>query len=416
MVAGITASNDGQVTRFQGVYDYWIVKLNSNGNLQWQKSYGGTGFDYANDIQQTKGGGYIIAGNSASYDGDVTGHHSGPATYIDYWIVRLYPNGNLNWEKSLGESYDDAANQVLQTDDGNFMVAGWAYYSGGDVSHTHGLTDFWLVNLDNQGKINWEKTYGQTRFDQAASIAQTSDKGFIVAGWEGDNEGGKGINNKNRGGSDYAIMKLSPDVLNDNIQITNFHTTVNCSGSNSLSCLINNPNSNSVRLYRYGALYDSSVNHTGTIIFNKLTPGTYYVTETSNGVTSTSTSVDVLPVPVSTGTTNITSTGARINWTNLECADDYTIKYKVQGTNNWTEKKTAGNINIYDLSNLTPSTTYVVKVALNKSSSYVNGTSKFSDSIVFTTADAFIADNLKAKNIGSTQLIVSPNPAKNSLK
>jgi hypothetical protein len=414
VVAGSTASNDGDVTGFQGVFDYWIIKLNSNGRLQWQKSYGGTGYDWATSILQTQGGGYIVTGSTASYDGDVTGYHTGVgcSCYTDYWVIKLHADGSLIWEKALGGFDDDIPCNVLQTDDGNFIVAGWAYYAGGDITHGHGLNDFWIVNLNKAGKINWEKTYGQAHFDEAYSIAQTSDKGFIIAGWGGGSEGGKST--VSRGGSDYEIMKISPDILDDNIIINGGNVAAKCSAVNSLSWLINNANSNIVRLYRYGKLSDSSVNQTGTITFNNLQPGTYYVTETSNGITTTSTSIDILPVPVSAGTTNITSGSATLNWNNVECADDYIIKYKVWGTAEWTQEKTSGNVNTYNLTGLTPATTYIAKVASNKTKNFIKGTSKFSESIVFTTASALTANNSdKAINIGIEQLTISPNPAKN---
>ena len=419
VVAAVAASNDGDITRFQGVYDYWIIKLNSNGNLQWQKSYGGTNFDWATNILQTKGGGYIIVGSSASGDGDVTGYHTGVgcSCYTDYWVVKLYPDGGLDWEKSLGGFYDDVPGTVLQTDDGNFVVAGWAYYAGGDIKFSHGLTDFWLVKLDKGGKIIWEKTYGQTRFDQASGMAQTTDKGFIVAGWKGDVEGGEAKSNINRGGSDFAVMKISPDVLDGTITTIDSATTANCSAKNSISDTIGALEPSTVRLYRYGQIYDSATNVIGHVTFNNLLPGTYYATATINGVISTSSATDILPVPVSTGVTDITSTSGRLNWQALDCADDFTIKYKVKGTTEWTQKTTAGNVNTYNLFDLLPSTKYVAKIASNKSKNFVNGTSKFSDSIVFTTSASFAtnynADNASSVNIGTAQLTVSPNPAKN---
>ena len=134
IVAGYSESNDGDINGNHGDKDYWIVKLNSSGNLQWQKSLGGSYDDWANSIAPTPDGGYIVAGQSASNDGDITGHHG----YWDYWIVKLDASGNLQWQKSLGGSSSEYAYSIAPTPDGGYIVAGSSYSNDGDaVSYTH---------------------------------------------------------------------------------------------------------------------------------------------------------------------------------------------------------------------------------------------------------------------------------------
>ena len=87
LIAGSSSSTDGDVTE-KSWSDYRIVKLKANGVIEWDKSLGGSYYDYAYSIQQTNDGGYIIAGGSASNDGDITGHH-GSTDNTDYWIVKL---------------------------------------------------------------------------------------------------------------------------------------------------------------------------------------------------------------------------------------------------------------------------------------------------------------------------------------
>ncbi len=402
IIAGITESNDGDVTGFRGTIDYWVLKLSKNGTLQWKRCYGGSFFDWANDVIQTRNGGYVIVGNSASRDGDVTGHHENNATYTDMWVLKLYADGALNWEKSLGGSFDDEAHQVQQMSDGSFIVGGWEYYADGDVKHNNGLTDFWLVNLNNTGRINWEKAFGQGHFDQANSMAVTNDDGFAMAGWGGGEEGGKGIYSKNPGGSNYGIMKVSPYAVNTNISISTSILAGNCSAANSITCILSEAGSYDVQLYRYGVLIDSAANVTGKVSFNHLLPGSYYVTATNNGVVTTSALVALLPVPSGVSASNIISSTAQLNWNSLACADNFIIKYKKQRGNNWLNKTTAGNVSSYVLSNLDASTTYVVKIASHKSKNYVNGTGSFSDSIVFTTSGAdniLFFEDFEASNI-----------------
>ncbi len=191
--------------------DYWIIKLNSAGDLMWEKSYGGSGGDFAYYIHQTTDKGYIVAGSSSSNDGDVTGNHPDNLGYpsIDYWILRLDSVGNLIWEKSFGGKKDDAAKCVRQTNDGGFIVTGSAHSNNGDVSgnHGNGNYDIWVVKLDTNGNLAWQKCFGGSGYEESNSIQQTSDGGFIIAGgaasMDGDVSG-----NHDPDVEDYWIVKL----------------------------------------------------------------------------------------------------------------------------------------------------------------------------------------------------------------
>ena len=143
IVAGGAASQNGDVSGNHGLADCWIVKLNNSGNIEWQKSLGGSGAEAASSIQQTSDGGYIIAGGSNSNDGDVSGYHGG---IYDYWIVKLNSSGSIEWQKSLGGSGDEFAKSVEQTTDGGYIVAGQSNSDDGDVSGNHGDYDYWIVN------------------------------------------------------------------------------------------------------------------------------------------------------------------------------------------------------------------------------------------------------------------------------
>lgn len=201
IVAGLSYSNDGDVSGNHGLVDYWIVKLNNTGNIQWQKSLGGSNLDSAQSIQQTTDGGYIIAGISYSNDGDVTGNHGN----VDYWIVKLNSQGNITWQKSLGGSGIDRAWSIQQTADGGYIVAGYSNSNDGGVTGNHGYFDYWVVKLDSAGSIVWEKSLGGTLYDVAHSIFQTSDGGYVVAGESYSNDGDV---TGNHGSGDYWVVKL----------------------------------------------------------------------------------------------------------------------------------------------------------------------------------------------------------------
>jgi hypothetical protein len=209
--AGGSDSNDGDASGNHGDGDAWIVKLDVSGNLVWQKSLGGSGDDYAYSIQQISGDGFIVAGSSPSNDGDVSGNHG----HSDYWIVKLDEGGNLLWQKSFGGSDYEEANSVQQTFDGGFIVAGYSYSSDGDVSINHGLTDYWIVKLDPAGNLHWQKSLGGISYDKSSSIHQCTDGGFVIAGLSFSNDGDVSGNHGDSFGNseDYWIVKLSSDSL-----------------------------------------------------------------------------------------------------------------------------------------------------------------------------------------------------------
>jgi uncharacterized repeat protein (TIGR01451 family) len=203
IVGGYSISNDGDVSGNHGGYDYWVVKLTNSGNIIWQKSLGGTTGENARSIQQTNDGGYIVAGYSTSNDGDAagSGNHGG----MDFWIVKLDNTGNIEWQESLGGASNDNAFSILQTNDGGYIVTGSSSSTDGDVTGNHGSYDYWVVKLDNTGNITWQKSLGGTDNDDSRSIQQTSDGGYIVAGFSFSNNGDV---TGNHGNNDYWIVKL----------------------------------------------------------------------------------------------------------------------------------------------------------------------------------------------------------------
>jgi len=153
-------------TRF---LDFWVLKLNADGDVQWQKTYGESGFDTAYSIQQTSDGGYIVAGQTSSF-GNPLG---------DIWILKLKSNGDIDWQYFFGGSGSSSiANDIREIQGGGFILAGNTNRSGA------GLADVWILKLDASGNPlpGWPKMYGGTNDDTAYSIQQTSDGGFIVAG------------------------------------------------------------------------------------------------------------------------------------------------------------------------------------------------------------------------------------------
>jgi hypothetical protein len=210
IVAGYTnSSNNGDVTDSNnGGTDSWILKLNPDGTKVWDKTYGGSSFDSANSIQQTSDGGFIVAGRTnSSNNGDVTDSNNGG---YDFWILKLNSDGTKAWDKSYGGSGNDFAFSVQQTSDGGFIVAGYTDSSDGDITDGNiGGNDIWILKLNNDGTKAWDKSYGGSGYDEAKSIQQTSDGGFIVAGYTDSSDGY--ITDGNNGAYDFWILKLNSD-------------------------------------------------------------------------------------------------------------------------------------------------------------------------------------------------------------
>jgi hypothetical protein len=170
--------------------DVRVAKLNKRGNLVWDKTFGGSENDEAHSIIQTNDGGYAVAGFTVSED---TGDR-------DFWVIKLDKDGNKVWDKTFGGTSEDWANSIIQTKNGDYIVAGWTKSIGA------GKTDVWIVKLDKRGNLVWDKTFGGSENDEAHSIIQTGDGGYVVAGW---------TKSKGAGNSDVWIIKLDE---NGNLQ------------------------------------------------------------------------------------------------------------------------------------------------------------------------------------------------------
>ncbi len=176
LVAGTSGSDDGQVTGNHGQYDAWLVKINRSGKLVWQKSYGGYNFDFVSAITETSDGGYLLAGSTTSNDGDLRGNHGGG----DVWVINIDNVGNILWQKVFGGTGDDQAFAIKRVPEGGYILAASTTSNNGQVSGYHGKLDAWLVKLNNDGELLWQKTLGGPGDDYFKSIALSVDGGYTL--------------------------------------------------------------------------------------------------------------------------------------------------------------------------------------------------------------------------------------------
>jgi len=161
-----------------GSTDAWVMKLDGSGNLIWEKTYGGNRGDQADCVRPTSDGGFIVAGSTWSF-----------GTSKEIWILKLHGNGVIQWQKTYGGTDGEEDALVEQTSDGGYIVAARTWSFGA------GYVDIWFLKLDASGNVVWERTYGGGGWDEVNTIRQTSDNGYIIAGYTGSFGPGPGENN-----------------------------------------------------------------------------------------------------------------------------------------------------------------------------------------------------------------------------
>lgn len=166
-----------------GDLDYWIVKVDKEGNKLWDKAYGGTGEDHLTSIATTGDGGFLLAGYSGS---GISGNKTAPSRgSSDFWIIKIDAMGNILWDRTFGGESWDRLRTVVQTEDGGFLLGGESNSSasGNKTAEALGSGDFWIVRTDADGNKLWDKAYGEVDItDNLANIALAPNGDFLLTG------------------------------------------------------------------------------------------------------------------------------------------------------------------------------------------------------------------------------------------
>jgi hypothetical protein len=143
--------------------DIWVLKLDADGTIAWQKAYIGVGTEKAYAIQQTLDGGYVVAGDTYSF---------GDGFHADVWILKLNADGNVAWQRTYGASGEnETAHAIQQTADGGYIVA--------CESNTGFPHNWWILKIDDTGTVIWQRTYSATTWDAPYAVQQTIDGGIL---------------------------------------------------------------------------------------------------------------------------------------------------------------------------------------------------------------------------------------------
>jgi hypothetical protein len=193
-----------------GSTDYWVVKINSGGRVEWQRTIGGQYVEELRSIIQSKDGGYILAGSSNSEETGNKNHKSFGIS--DYFIVKLDREGNQLWQRSFGGTGDDQLYVIHQAYDGNYIAAGNSSSpsSGNKTESNVNGTDFWIVKFSEEGKIIWQETYNNGSVDLLTSLVENDDHSLLLGGYSRGEA--TGTSKKEKAGiNDYVAVKVAED-------------------------------------------------------------------------------------------------------------------------------------------------------------------------------------------------------------
>jgi len=196
----------------QSTGDYWVVKLNATGAVQWENTIAGNNSEDFNSLQQTADGGYILGGSSwSNISGDKTENSLGLA---DIWILKLTANGDIQWQNTIGGNDIDELLSIQQTPEGGYILGAGSQsnISGDKTENCLGHFDYWVLKLDATGGIQWQNTIGGGKTDVLRTCQQTPDGGYILGGYSGSTISDDKTENGN-GNFDYWVIKLAPETV-----------------------------------------------------------------------------------------------------------------------------------------------------------------------------------------------------------
>ena len=185
----LSGTNGNKTAPPHGGRDIWVIRLDSSGARLWERAFGGTLDDGLFSMLQTTNGDFVLGGYSESgISGNKTSPNRGGR---DFWVIRLDANGNAVWDQTYGGNDDDNLQDIVETGDGGFICGGYSYSaaSGNKTSSNFGDSDFWIVRLDSSGNRIWDRSYGGTGPDTCYKLVRVGNDGFVAAGssrsWSG---------------------------------------------------------------------------------------------------------------------------------------------------------------------------------------------------------------------------------------
>ena len=208
-VIGKSQSGDGDVSVNYGWHDIWILKLSADGVLEWEKTLGGSSYDDPSDVLELADGGFMVLAGTESSDFDVSTNYSGQSgDGEDCWVVKLDESGQIVWEKSFGGSGEDSPDELIQSDDGNYLICGRTSSQDFDIAEANGSNDGWILKIDDQAQLIWSKAFGGSETDWIRAIEKAPEGGYFFTGYSQSDDG---MVPGNYGGHDCWIGHLTEE-------------------------------------------------------------------------------------------------------------------------------------------------------------------------------------------------------------
>jgi hypothetical protein len=179
LMTGASESDDFDIENPKGSYDFWAVQTDADGNLLWAKNFGGAEIDNGYATCASGDGGYIMVGDTRSEDGDVTTSLGN----ADLWVVKFGEQGNLLWQKSYGGDQFESARSIQPLNNGYYLITGSTRSTNNDVvSGNNGQNDIWILIIDGNGQMIFETTVGGSNIDLGTFAAPASEEKIVAVG------------------------------------------------------------------------------------------------------------------------------------------------------------------------------------------------------------------------------------------
>ena len=273
-ITGYVSSSDGDVGSNSGNQDFWIAKLNSSGDLLWEKSFGYGGSDRSYSIIESQDQGFLISGvldvTTSGGAGNTRQQNNTRHAGGDFWAIKLSSTGVTEWTKYFGGNLSDDPYGIAETNAGNFILVGGSDSTDVDITNNKGSYDFWVISISNLGILQWEKNYGGSEIDEARGIAKTTDGNFIIIGNSRSDD--QDIST-NHGGSDIWLIKIEPNgtlIWEKNLGGTGFDTAYGITKSNTGFIISGASRSQNIDLNTNNGQNDAliaNIDENGTIIW-----------------------------------------------------------------------------------------------------------------------------------------------------
>ena len=209
LLAGSSESDEGldKKDKSRGNADFWVIKLNAKGGEEWQKTIGGSGQDELTCVLRTRDGGFILGGSSSSEEsGDKTTPNYGG---MDYWVLKIDREGKIVWQQSFGGEYNDELRSITETADGGYLIGGSSNSTdtGTKIHKNIDQSDYWIIRLDKDGNEQWQKVIGGKGDDQLYVLQLTKDGNYLLGG-NSNSESGDDKRSSNESGTDFWVLKM----------------------------------------------------------------------------------------------------------------------------------------------------------------------------------------------------------------